>query len=246
MYFKLIEKLANLDRCHNGPEMHKAYHMLIKYYKGSKLIKINPKKKINFWSVPPYWECKTAELRELNGKIIASKKRNNLEVFSYSPNINKVVKYEELKNHLFSDPKRPNAICFYFRNQYKHWNPIWGFSIPHKKKLKLSKKSKYKVKIESVFKKNEKFIQSDFEHKGKSNKTYLFLGHFDHPSQINDGLVGCIAAYEVIKRLKKRKTRFSYKAFASVDREITHPSLFDNTITGFLIIEGLNNLSQDT
>jgi len=36
------------------------------------------------------------------------------------------------------------------------------------------------------------------------------------------------------------------KIFASVDREITHPSLLDNTTTGFLIIDGLNNLSQET
>jgi hypothetical protein len=36
------------------------------------------------------------------------------------------------------------------------------------------------------------------------------------------------------------------KALASVDREITHPSLLDNTTTGFLIIEGLNNLSHET
>ena len=36
------------------------------------------------------------------------------------------------------------------------------------------------------------------------------------------------------------------KALASVDREITHPSLLDSTMTGFLIIEGLNNLSQET
>ena len=36
------------------------------------------------------------------------------------------------------------------------------------------------------------------------------------------------------------------KILASVDREITQPSLLDRTITGFLVIEGLNNLSQET
>jgi hypothetical protein len=33
---------------------------------------------------------------------------------------------------------------------------------------------------------------------------------------------------------------------ASEDLEIIHPSLFDRTITGLFIREGLNNLSQDT
>ena len=37
-YFELIKTLANLDRCHNGPEMFEAYRKLTKYYKNSRLI----------------------------------------------------------------------------------------------------------------------------------------------------------------------------------------------------------------
>ena len=60
-------------------------------------------------------------------------------------------------------------------------------------------------------------IQSDYHHQGQIDDTYLFIGHFDHPSQVNDGLAGCVAAYEIIKRLKNRKTKYSYRAFASVE-----------------------------
>ena len=48
-------------------------------------------------------------------------------------------------------------------------------------------------------------VQADFSHKGTTNKEFLFMGHFDHPSCVNDGLAGCIAAFEVINRLKGRK-----------------------------------------
>ena len=37
-----------------------------------------------------------------------------------------------------------------------------------------------------------------------------------------------------------------YNAFASFDLEIIQPSLLDKTTTGFLLILGLNNLSQET
>jgi hypothetical protein len=36
------------------------------------------------------------------------------------------------------------------------------------------------------------------------------------------------------------------KAFASLDLDIIQPSLLDKTTTGFLLILGLNNLSQET
>ena len=36
------------------------------------------------------------------------------------------------------------------------------------------------------------------------------------------------------------------KAFASLDLEIIQPSLLDKTTTGFFLILGLNNLSQET
>jgi len=122
-----------------------------------------------------------------------------------------------LQEHLFSDPNRPESICFHFRNQYRHWVPEWGFSIPHNVRMAMSDNIKYKVDIESSIDNNKPMLQSDFSHQGDSNTTYLFIGHFDHPEQVNDGLSGCIVAYEIIKRLQGRKTRFSYRAFASVE-----------------------------
>jgi hypothetical protein len=53
-------------------------------------------------------------------------------------------------------------------------------------------------------------------------------------------------SFTIFFTLKYGSPIFIPKIFASVDREITHPSLLDNTMTGFLIIEGLNNLSQET
>lgn len=70
--------------------------------------------------------------------------------------------------------------------------------------------------IESVFS-AEDVIQSDYRHQGSGKDEYMFIGHFDHPSQVNDGLAGCVAAYEVIARLKNRATKNSYRAFASVE-----------------------------
>jgi aminopeptidase-like protein len=216
MYYELLSKLSNFNRCHCGPEMEAAFQKLIKYYSGSRLLRYS-KNEVNGWLRPPHWICKKAELTDVAGNVIVSIDESNLSVYSYSPSIDKVVPYDELEGHLLSDPKRPDAICFHFRNQYQHWAANWGFSLPHKVREKLPRNSKYHVKIESKFDTTKDLIQSEFHHQGKSNDTYMFIGHFDHPSQVNDGLAGCIAAYEIIRRLNGRKTRFSYRAFASVE-----------------------------
>ncbi len=217
MYFNLLEKLSNFDRNHNSKDIWNAYKVLNKFYKGARLIKFKSPKEINKWKMIPYWECKKAELRDSNNKVIVSKKKNNLSIYSFSPSVNKTISYTELKKHITFDKKRPNATIFHFRNQYRHWKPEWGFSIPFNKYKRLNKKKKYKVLIESKFEKNKGFVQSDFIKKGKRKDAFIFIGHFDHPNQVNDGLAGVIAAYETIRRIKKLKTEFTYIAFASIE-----------------------------
>lgn len=216
-YMNLIGELANLDRCHCGPEMDRAFQKLVEYYPGSRLLSYDRESKINHWELPPWWSCEIAELRDDTGKLLASKSRHNLEVFSYSPSVDVTVTLDELQEHLLSDPNRPDSVLFHFRNQYRHWAPQWGFSIPHKVRESLSKDARYHALIKSCFVQGHKLVQSDFFHQGACNDQFLLLGHFDHPSQVNDGLAGCIAAYEVIKRLKDKKTKYSYRAFASVE-----------------------------
>jgi len=216
MYYKLLEILAPMDRCHSGPEMLSAYKLLVEHYKGSRLLTYNQKCSVNYWSLPPYWTCSYATLKDSKGEVIASYGESKLSLFTYSPSVNKIVSLSELQNHLFSDPNRADAICFHFRNQYRHWKPIWGFSIPDNIRKKL-KEDQYQVVIKTNMDYDKPLVQSDFHHKGASNETYLFVGHFDHPAQVNDGLSGCIVAYEIIKRLQNRNTRFSYRALSSVE-----------------------------
>jgi len=217
MYYELLKKLAPLDRCHCGPDMELAYQMLVNHYPGAQLLRYSDKSEVNKWLRPPFWSCLIAELVDETGKVIASRSLHNLAVYTYSPVVDKTVTLKELQKHLLSDPNRPDAICFHFHNQYRHWNPEWGFSIPHKVREKLSDSINYHVKIDSEFDQNHEMTQSDYHHQGESDDTYLFVGHFDHPSQVNDGLAGCIVGYEIIRRLQGRKTRFSYRAFASVE-----------------------------
>ena len=64
---------------------------------------------------------------------------------------------------------------------------------------------------------DEPMVQLEMIKEGETDKRILFVGHFDHPAMINDGLAGCIAANEVIRRLAGRKTRFTYVSLNAVE-----------------------------
>lgn len=219
MYWELIKKLALLNRCHNGPEMRKAYKLLVEYYEGSRIIKHNKDYSVNYWRIPPFWTCDNAYIQNSKGNYIVKNAHKSLSLFTYSPSFKGSLNYNELKEHILTDEKRPKDQIFHFRNQYRINELEWGFSIPFEKFKQLDPNDVYDVLIESKFDYTKKLYQSDFHLEGKNPQTYLILGHFDHPYQVNDGLTGTVAAYEVIKRLRerKKKTRYSYRAFASVE-----------------------------
>ena len=223
-YYELLEVLAPLDRSHNSPDMHKSVSILCDHYDGSMELTYLQETEHNYWKVPPYWTCEYATLKDQYGKVLASYLRNPMELFSFSPAVKTAISGKELRKHIFSDPKRPKEVIFHFRNQYRHWAPEWGFCIPHELKEKIIDDKTYHVDIKTNFDTTQPMKQAELFHQGETNETIVLVGHFDHPCQVNDGLAGCIAAFEAVSRLKGLKTRYSYLALAAV--EIVGSALF--------------------
>ena len=54
-------------------------------------------------------------------------------------------------------------------------------------------------------------------HTGKLKDSFLFVGHFDHPQMCLDGLVGCLAGHEFMDRIRKKKTKLTYRMLSTVE-----------------------------
>lgn len=216
-YKDLLKKLTPMNRVHIGEETRKAYKILKKFYPKSKYLRFSSYEKYNYWEIPPEWEVDYARLIDEDGQVIVDYKRDGfLSLFSYSPSFHGKVRLHELNKHLFSNPLLPDAYPFYFRNMYNFRNAVWGFSIPYNKRKNL-KKCEYSVEIKTSFKKSELEMLEDTVH-GKLKDSILMVGHFDHPAQCADGLMGCIAAHEIIKRLRqKEKTKLTYRALSTIE-----------------------------
>ena len=212
---KALNEIWHLNRVHVSKEMSLAYRILKKYYVNLKIFGYKTGKKCEGWVIPPSWEVKTGTLKDPKGKVIADWHKNKLSLWCYSPSFKGKINLKNLNSKILSNPKKPSATTFHFRNQYNFWKKEWGFSLPYKTHKKL-KKGKYSVNIKTSFNAGKLEMAEDV-HRGKSDDSFLFVGHFDHPQMCLDGLVGCIAGHELIRRLKDQQTKLTYRALSTVE-----------------------------
>jgi len=162
-----------------------------------KIKKVKSGTKVLDWTVPDVWNIKDAYLLENKKKIIDFKK-HNLHILNYSYPINQTVSFDELKKHIYTLPKMPNAIPYV----HSYYNKNWGFAMKHKEFIKLNKKAKFKAVIKSSI--NPGYLYySDNLIKGKSKKEILIYSYLCHPQMANHELSGPLLWIYLLKIIKK-------------------------------------------
>jgi aminopeptidase-like protein len=157
------------------------------------------------WTIPDKWTCLKGYIRDMKGNIIADINNNPLHVALFSSNYHGVVSRNDLLQHVFSHPHLHDAVPFIFY----YYQDNWAFCLSGNCVQQLQDKE-YEVVIESrrekgVLRIGEYFLQ------GKSNKTFVFCTHLDHPVQANDGLSGVVTSLAVMSELANMPHRnYSY------------------------------------
>jgi aminopeptidase-like protein len=210
-----VREIWRLNRVHVSKDMSLAYRILKKYFTNIKIFGYKTGKKCGGWTIPPSWNVQKGILKDPKGKIIADFHKNKLSLWTYSPSFKGKIEKKNLNSKILSNPKKPNTTTFHFRNQYNFWKKEWGFSLPYKVHKKL-KNGKYSVDIKTSFDKGKLEMAEDV-HYGKLKDSFLFVGHFDHPQMCLDGLVGCLAGHELMNKIKKKKTKLTYRMLSTVE-----------------------------
>ena len=157
------------------------------------------------WTLPQKWELKEGYI-ESNGKKVIDIKDEPLSVWSGSLPVDGVVSHEELIPHIYTDPSRPDLLCWYFKY---YGNLSWGFNLPYNLVKTLDPKAKYQVKIDARYYDDSFRVGSVFV-KGKSDKIILLTSDICHPFQCNDSLSGAAVNYKLYTFLKTRENDYSY------------------------------------
>ena len=165
----LAKKIYPINRSITGEGLIQTLKILKKKHLPKLVIKkIRSGTRVYDWKIPSEWNIKNAYLMDESGKKIIDYKKNNLHIVSYSKKINKYINKKELNKHLFSIPKKPNAIP-YVTSYYKKF---WGFCITHKERKKI-KGNKFFVHIDSNFNQKGHLSYGELYLKGKSSKEIL-------------------------------------------------------------------------
>ena len=202
---KDIKKLLPINRSITG----KGTLKTLVYYKNIlnklKIKKIKSGSKCFDWKIPLEWEIKDAWIKDEKNKKIVDFKKNNLHVVGYSTKVNKIISKKNLLKNIYTIKHLPQAIP-YVTSYYKK---IWGFCIQYEK-IKQFKEQKYKIFIDSKFKKG--FLNyGEFLLKGKSKKEILITSNICHPSMVSNELSGPTILIHLAKWLSKKKRKFSYR-----------------------------------
>ena len=201
-----IKELFPLNRSLSGEDNRKTLRYFKKKISNLKILEFKSGTRAFDWTVPPEWNVVDAWVK-CGGKKIIDFKKNNLHLVSYSTSVNKTIELKELEKHLHYLPKKPNCIP-YITSYYKK---NWGFCIKHNLKKKLSKKKKYKVFIDSKFKKNGSMSIGELIIKGKSKKEILLSTNICHPSMVNNELCAPVILSYLAKYFKSKKNFYTLR-----------------------------------
>lgn len=159
------------------------------------------------WIVPQEWVLERATLKTEAGDVILDTDISNIHVLNFSEPFSGVVTYQELEEHLYSDPSFPEAVPYVT----SYYVPRWGLCISEKQRRSLRKDINYIVdittkKFDGCLRYGEYFLQGD------TSETILLTSYLCHPSLANNELSGPLALAAIYNKLKNLKNRkFSYR-----------------------------------
>lgn len=159
------------------------------------------------WVVPDEWNVTDAFIRDETGGKVVDFRDNNLHLVGYSTPIDRVLTFAELCEHLHTLPALPEAIPY--RTSY--YNRDWGFCMSHRQFQRLDPSAWYRVYIDATLRPGSlTFGESRVQ--GRSGHEFFLSTYCCHPSMGNDNLSGMVLWALLLRELRSRPLRHSYRA----------------------------------
>lgn len=242
-YYNIAKnELYPITRSLTGKGVLKTLKILKREIPELKIKKFSSGKKVFDWKIPHEWNIEDAYVLDKNNNKIIDFKKNNLHIIGYSEPVKKILSKVELIKKLHFIKKQPKAIpyitSYYERN--------WGFCLTYEKFMKInndySNNDKFRVVINSNFKKNGKLNYGELILKGKSQREILISTYICHPSMANNELSGPVVSMGLANFFRKRNLKKTLRfifipetigSISYLNKNLKH--LKENVIGGFNI-----------
>jgi aminopeptidase-like protein len=157
------------------------------------------------WTVPREWNIRDAYIRNQEGEKVVDFAQHNLHVMNYSIPVNRKMRLEDLRSHLFFLPEHPDWIPY--RTSY--YREAWGFCLSHKDYMKLHE-GEYEVVIDSTLE-DGTLTYGEMVLEGSTQDEILISCHICHPSLCNDNLSGIVVAVKLGEFLATTSRKYTYR-----------------------------------
>ena len=161
----------------------------------------------NGWIIPPEWQVRKALLRRA-GKTLYDGSLNPLGVGCLSRSFAGVLPWEELAEHIVTNPKLPTACMFHCMWQYRPWAADWALCVPWEQARHFGP-GDYEVELETATRPGAMLVAA-YTHHGQRPETIIFQSNTCHPAQANDGFGAVALLVRLFQWLRGRSTRHTY------------------------------------
>jgi len=159
------------------------------------------------WTVPERYVVHEAFLEIEGGECVVDFRDNPLHIVSYSPPVDQVLSFEELRPHLYFNEKRPHAVPWVF----KYYDRDWGFCLPKDVFDQMPRDKKYHAVIRSAFVTDPgqgfKVATAVIHPEGGPHPgagEMIVQAHTCHPRQANDDGAGVVSTIDLARRLAEK------------------------------------------
>ena len=158
------------------------------------------------WTIPQEWNIRGGFIEDETGKRILDFAWNNLSIMGYSEPVNQIVSKEELLEHVYSEPSKPDAVPYvtsYYKRRY-------GFCMTENQRQVLGD-GPFHVVIDSDLK-DGSLTYGEIILPGESSQEIFLSTYVCHPSMANNELSGpCVLVYLAKMLSEVPHRRYTYR-----------------------------------
>ena len=203
MMYGLMARLWPLHRTLNSDDTERAVGLCGEYLQGLpfSIHRYRPGTQVLGWPVPERYKVNEAWL-EVAGERVADFAKNPLHLLSYSLSQNIDGQLRDIREHVWTSRKRPNAIPW----EFKYYERSWGFCLRQSDLDRFREDSPVCGRIDANFT-DEDMVLGECYLPGESGKDLLFITNICHPMQVNDSLTGLVVGLEMAFLLSRQERR---------------------------------------
>ncbi len=178
--YKIAEEIFPICRSITGNGVRKTLQILKKYIPQLQVTEVPSGTKAFDWEVPNEWNITEGYIEDSAGRRIIDYQNHNLHIMGYSVPVDAYVTLDELKRHIYTEPRQPDVIP-YITSYYKE---NFGFCMSENQKNSL-REDRYHMVIKSTLKPGS-LTYAEAVIPGESKEEIFFSTYICHPSMANN------------------------------------------------------------